>query len=430
MVKEKKRQAPKKPARPSAPKKQMASEPVQESASKRQTPSATPAESALQRQAPRMPVQEAAPESAPAPKSLAAMLAEMGQNKGFMAAKTQGEGRGAVNGGKALTGQAAAEMAHGAPSAEAPPASLKPPPPARDILSLMEEAPWAKKASSRLARPASAVKEPAPPVALWSQVAPATEAFEEKMAEEDKPVLPHSPAPEAPSPAPSWQTLLESQPWLQRMRPVLHSPEVQEPKQEPGLLGDMLSDKRVSTPLQELISQKVSADSAPSHLEPLPALEVVAQDAKEPSPPQSPPVLADPVMPQAAPAASEEEATDPSPFSEPSEASLAAEKPLEKTVSDDLEQLDEPERQAEKAPALLADLLANAKSAAPAHAPAPSPVPKPITAKSPPKPDSILREPERKEIPVEDLLGGVISLFGAGVKGVSSLFRRKSGARK
>ncbi|MBF0167528.1 MAG: hypothetical protein HQL45_07835 [Alphaproteobacteria bacterium] len=430
MVKEKKRQAPKKPARPSAPKKQMASEPVQEMASKRQMPTAAPAESALKRQAPQVPVQEAAP----APKSLAAMLAEMGQNKGFMAARTQGEGRGTVNGGKAPAGQATAEMAQGAPSAEASPASLKTPPPSRDILSLMEEAPWAKKASSRQARPASAVKEPPPPVALWSQGAPATEEFAEKFAEkkveEDKPVLPQSPVTEASSQAPSWQTLLESQPWLQRMRPALHSPEVQERKQEPGLLGDMLSDKRVSTPLQELISQKVSVDSAPSHLEPLPALEVAAQDAKEPSPPQAPPVLADPVTPQAAPAANEEEATDPSPFPEPSEASLAAEKPLEKTVSDDLEQLDEPERQAEKAPALLADLLASSKPTVPIPAPAPSPVPKPITAKSPPKPDSTLREPDRKEIPVEDLLGGVISLFGSGVKGVSSLFRRKSNARK
>ncbi|MBF0268823.1 MAG: hypothetical protein HQL44_09535 [Alphaproteobacteria bacterium] len=371
-----------------------------------------------------MPVQE----SAPAPKLLASMLAEMGQNKGFMAARTQGEGRGAVNGGKSPAGQAVTEMAQGAPMVEGAPAALKTSPPSRDILSLMEEAPWAKKAASRLARPASAVKEPPPPVALWSQVAPATEEFEEKMAEEDKPVLPHSPAPEAPSPAPSWQTLLESQPWLQRMRPVLPSPEVQEPKQEPDLLGDLLSDKRVSTPLQELISQKVSADAAPPPPEPeaeeiAPDEEAPAEAAKAPSPPQ--------VALQAASMASqEEEATDLSPFSEPSEASLAAEKPFEETVSDVPKPLDEPERQAEKAPALLADLLANAKPAAPIHAPAPDPAPKPITAKSPPKPDSTFREPDRKEIPVEDLLGGMISLFGSGVKGASSLFRRKSGARK
>ncbi|CAA6606526.1 Putative MamJ protein [Rhodospirillaceae bacterium LM-1] len=405
MVKEKKRQSPKKQAPPSAPKKPPSSEPVRESAPKRQVPA--------------VPVQESA-----SPKSLATMLAEMGTHKGFMATRTQGEGH-----GKTVAGQAKPEAAHGAPSEEAPPALPKALPPSRDILALMEQAPWAKKATSRLTKPASAVKEPAPPVALWSQAMPAPEEIEEKEAEEDGTVPSPAPPSVATPSAPSWQTLLESQPWLQRMRPVLHHNETQEARSEPKPLGDMLSDKRVSAPLQELIWQKVSADVAPHHSEPdaerAPPDEAAEEEAKVPSLPQAPPELADPVAPQVAPAASEEEATDPNPFPEPSEAPPAAEMPLEKTASDIPKLRDEQVRQVEKAPALLADLLVSSKTA-----PAPAPVPKPTPANPPPKQaGSNLPEPGRKEVPVEDLLGGVISLFGSGVKGVSSLFRRKSGTR-
>jgi hypothetical protein len=310
----------------------------------------------------------------------------------------------------------------------------------RDISSLMDSAPWAKKGAARHVRPAPAVKEhPAPP-AMWPELsglnAPDKEA---PVAAQDSPppplassgasaAPPRAPAPpQAENPAgQSWQALLEgycSKPSPSALRPPEAADE--EPVAERRLVD-----------INDLISHKLAAEEAPAE----PPSEPVDADGKEetlktPSPPAQPAAVIPPAIPPADEKPPALEAKDPPPFDE---ATIAAPAPAEaKAIVEEPAPAILP---AGAPPASLAALLAVSKQAEQSAA---SPPPKPALtaaaktaarlpassgatpAKKPAaKPVPPARPASGRDIPVEDLLGGIFSLITSGFRGASPAIKK------
>jgi hypothetical protein len=303
-----------------------------------------------------------------------------------------------------------------------------------DITSLMELAPWAKRKTVRqintasmatpLASPSPQSPPQSPPEAIWAQ--PVEYKEPEKKTNEEEPI-----AQSSDSPPPSWQELLEGQSWLKKKRQVVTSqivlthepqPEVR-PEAELGNMGDMLAAKHIVAPLHDLIAQKVFVEEPVSEPdEPVESVESVEHvESVEPVEHNEEIV---------------EEAVASIIISEVSEVSFVAKEvaeiaiPVEPEVSIPLlpEAPITPVVSEEKPliEVIVQPITPESAKPIPIVSPAPLPSPKPVLKPA----DKINSIPPQNAIPVEDLMGGLFSLVGSGVRGASSFFKRKLGSGK
>jgi hypothetical protein len=327
---------------------------------------------------------------------------------------------------------------------------------APDILSLMESAPWAKKRGPWHAKPLPAAKEPVHPPSMWPDLgalkAPdgempqgaleqAPEHAEISQAEtapqaSSLPQLRAAPAaPASDSARPSWQSLLENfwskpsdappsqagkeqdEPVLERHRAPLNdfiwskvaagvgmalAPAQPEDDQESDQESNQESDQAVDQANDEMITSNLSAAPVLGHpqTEPLPS--------------------------------AEEENNDTGPFADNEISTPKAEAPSAPQHTFVVARRDEP-------PATLAALLAVAKQAERDLAPPSAAVkvaPESLPAKSaknghaPRVAQPAVKavrpslKPSSKDIPVEDLLGGVFSLIVSGFRGASPALKK------
>jgi hypothetical protein len=265
------------------------------------------------------------------------------------------------------------------------------------IVSLMEQAPWAKKTTLRQVKITSVVTSPtqplpqsllqSPPEAIWSQPVEHNELKENALEEVPIPQI-------TDSQPPSWQELLAGQLLARQRRPAalshieLNREPQTEAKTEVKLGGDMLSDKHITTPLQDLIAQKISPVVPEPAVEPKEEREQAAEEVAAPT------VLADAIE-----TAKEfqEEVAPPAPVMEEVSAELID-------------------------PPIVSKPTKTAPNLSPPPPPRTKPSPKPAPA--------VGREQAKTGIPVENLLGGVFNLIGSGVRGASSFFRSKNAPGK